>query len=234
MRILWMQVFQLMKTHPRVFLVNQLQSREEKRYRANTAFFLTSPQDQNCDVCLRTKLTCAPCRKRTREALPREEKFGDLIMADHKVLNEGCESRDNHHYAIVVQNLHKRRKTVHESSSINRKRHTFSDNSLEIGKTCEAVEALLQSGLDERWWSDSVECCCHLRNVQDLLADAKTPHEKLFGEPFRGPLTPFGATEPLGPRLFGTHSRRARAWRKSAGRVWDKPSQLDTQQQSPG
>ena len=26
---------------------------------------------------------------------------------------------------------------------------------------------LLQSGLDEKWWSDSMECLCYLRNVQD-------------------------------------------------------------------
>ena len=31
----------------------------------------------------------------------------------------------------------------------------------------------LQSGLDEKWWVDSLECCCYLRNVQDLLADGK-------------------------------------------------------------
>ena len=43
---------------------------------------------------------------------------------------------------------------------------------------------LLQSGLDEKWWTDCMECYCHLRNVQDLLADGKTPYEKRFGEPF--------------------------------------------------
>ena len=42
------------------------------------------PQDRNCEVCLRTKMTTAPCRRRTGEALPRPEKFGDLITADHK------------------------------------------------------------------------------------------------------------------------------------------------------
>ena len=31
------------------------------------------------------------CRRRTGKALLRAEKFGDLITADHKVLNEGCE-----------------------------------------------------------------------------------------------------------------------------------------------
>ena len=30
---------------------------------------------------------------------------GDLITADHKVLGEGCESRNNHRYAVVVQVL---------------------------------------------------------------------------------------------------------------------------------
>ena len=46
---------------------------------------------------------------------------------------------------------------------------------------------LLQSELDERWWSDSMECYCSLRNVQDLLAYGKTPYERRFEEPFKGP-----------------------------------------------
>ena len=31
--------------------------------------------------------------------------FGDLITADHKVLSDNCESRNNHRYAVVVQDL---------------------------------------------------------------------------------------------------------------------------------
>ena len=38
-----------------------------------------------------------------------------------------------------------------------------------------------------------MECHCYLRNVQDLLADVKTPNERRFGEPFKGPIIPFGA-----------------------------------------
>ena len=53
---------------------------------------------------------------------------------------------------------------------------------------------LLPSGLDERRWSGSMECCCYLRDVQDLMADGKTPYERRFEEPFKGPLIPFGAT----------------------------------------
>ena len=45
---------------------------------------------------------------------------------------------------------------------------------------------LLQSGLDEKWWADSMEC-------QDLLSDGKTPYERRFGEPFKGPIIPFGS-----------------------------------------
>ena len=63
------------------------------------------PKDLNCDICLRTKITRRFCRKRTGAAVPRAEIFGDLITADHKVLSEGCESRHNHRYAVVVQDL---------------------------------------------------------------------------------------------------------------------------------
>ena len=46
------------------------------------------PKDRNCGICQRTKITRAPCRRRTGGAVPRAENFGDLITADHKVLNE--------------------------------------------------------------------------------------------------------------------------------------------------
>ena len=39
------------------------------------------------------------------EPVPRAEKIGDLITADHKVLSDNCESRNNHRYAVVVQDL---------------------------------------------------------------------------------------------------------------------------------
>ena len=52
---------------------------------------------------------------------------------------------------------------------------------------------LLQSGLDEKWWADSMECYCNLRNIQDLLSDGKIPYERRFGKPFNGQVIPFGA-----------------------------------------
>ena len=46
----------------------------------------------------------------------------------------------------------------------------------------------LQSGLNESWWADSMECYCYLRIVQDLMSDGKTPYERRFGVPFDGPV----------------------------------------------
>ena len=65
--------------------------------------FTHFPKDRNCEICKRTKITRAPCRRRNGEAVPRAAKFGDLITADHKVLSDNCESRNNHRYAVVVQ-----------------------------------------------------------------------------------------------------------------------------------
>ena len=36
-----------------------------------------------------------------------------------------------------------------------------------------------------------MECNTYLRNVTDLLSDVKTPYERRFGEPFKGPVIPF-------------------------------------------
>ena len=72
-----------------------------RKHRIHTHF----SKDRNCKVCKRTKITRALCRRRTGEAVPLAEKFGDLITADHKILNEGGESRNNHRYAVVVQDL---------------------------------------------------------------------------------------------------------------------------------
>ena len=69
------------------------------------SIFSHFPEDQNCEICQRTKITRAPCRRRAGDSVPRAEKNGDLITADHDVLNEGCESRYNHRHAVVVQDL---------------------------------------------------------------------------------------------------------------------------------
>ena len=35
------------------------------------------PKDRNCEICQRTKITRAPCRRRKGEAVPRADNFGD-------------------------------------------------------------------------------------------------------------------------------------------------------------
>ena len=63
------------------------------------------PEDRNCEICKRTKITRAPCKRRNGDAVPGAVNFGDLITADHKDLNDNCESRNNHRHAVVVQDL---------------------------------------------------------------------------------------------------------------------------------
>ena len=69
------------------------------------SIFTHFPKEKDCDICLRTKITRGPCRRRTCTAVLRAEKFGDLITADHKVLSDNCESRNNHRHAVVVQDF---------------------------------------------------------------------------------------------------------------------------------
>ena len=49
------------------------------------------PKDRNYEICQRTKITKAPCRRRIGRVVLRAENFGDLMTADHKVLSESCE-----------------------------------------------------------------------------------------------------------------------------------------------
>ena len=63
------------------------------------------PKDRSCEICKMIKITRAPCRRRNSGAVPRAENFGDLMTADHKGLSDNCESRNNHRYAVVVQDL---------------------------------------------------------------------------------------------------------------------------------
>ena len=45
-------------------------------------------KDPDCDICWKTKITRASCRRRAGTVVPRAENFGDLTTADHKVLSE--------------------------------------------------------------------------------------------------------------------------------------------------
>ena len=66
---------------------------------------------------------------------------------------------------------------------------------------------LLQSGPNESWWADSMECYTYLRNVTDVLCDGKTPYERRFGQPFEGPIIPFGSLVEYQPTTAKDQSR---------------------------
>ena len=116
------------------------------------------------------------------------------------------ESRNNHRYAVVVQDLAtqwiqsypcktKTSQETHKSlqkflEPTRKPKVIYTDNSLEFGKSCEKLSwnhctstphrsetngiaeraahrvkegrsaVLLHSGLDEKWWADSMECFC--------------------------------------------------------------------------
>ena len=59
-----------------------------------------------------------------------------------------------------------------------------------------------------------MECFCHVQNVQDHLAVGKTPYEKRFGEPFKGPLIPLGAMVEYHPISAKDRSRLHQSGKK--------------------
>ena len=85
--------------------------------------------------------------------VPKAENFGDLMTADHKIPSEESESRNNHRYAVVVQDLatqwiqsypcetktsQKTEKSFQKFLEPTRKPKVFyTDKSLEFGKFCE-------------------------------------------------------------------------------------------------
>ena len=212
------------------------------------------PKDRNCEICQRTKITRAPCRRRNGGAVPRAENFGDLITADHKVLSENCESRNNHRYAVVMQDLATqwiqshpcKTKTSQETQRSLQKflepwnhctstPHRSETNGIAeraVRRVKEGISAvLLPSGLNESWWSDTLECYTYLRNVTDLLSDGKTPYERRFWQPFKGPIIPYGSLVEYHPITAKDQSRIHQFGKKVlpglflgyalyAGRIW--------------
>ena len=52
-----------------------------------------------------------------------------------------------------------------------------------------------------------MECYTYLPNVTDLLSDGKTPYERRFGQPFKGPIIPFGSLVEYHPKIAKDQSR---------------------------
>ena len=111
------------------------------------------PKDPNFGICLKTKITRASCRIRAGTGVPKAENGDFLITADHKVLSQGSESRNNHRCAVVVQDSATqwlqsypcKTKTSQETQkslmkfleSTRKLEVMYTDNSLEFGKACQ-------------------------------------------------------------------------------------------------
>ena len=76
-----------------------------------------------------------------------------------------------------------------------------------------------------------LESCTYVRNVTDLLSDGKTPYERRFGQPFKGPIIPIGSLVEYHPITVKDQSRIHQFGKKVlpglflgyalyAGRIW--------------
>ena len=160
--------------HPHTFLMTPIRERSHKSGAAHSSresdlehlvevatksrkhcIYTHFPKDRNCEDCKRTKITKASCRRRTGEAVPRAEKFGDFINSGSQSPQWGGDSRNNHRYAVVVQDLATqwiqsyqcKTKTSQETDTSLRRflepsqkpKVIYTDNSLEFGKFCEEL-----------------------------------------------------------------------------------------------
>ena len=110
-------------------------------------------KDRKCEICQETTITRVPCRRRISGVVLRAENVGDLITADHQIHSDGCESRNNHRYAVVVQDSATpwiqsypwETKTSQEIEwslqtfleATGKPKVIYTDNSLEFGNACE-------------------------------------------------------------------------------------------------
>ena len=103
----WMMKFHYREALTPVLHMKPLSSRLQRDVRiwVNTMFILISQKTEIARSVNGPKLQGPRCRRRNGEAVPRAVNFGDLITADHKVLSDNYESRNNHRYAVVVQDL---------------------------------------------------------------------------------------------------------------------------------
>ena len=235
-----MKVFQLMGTHPRVLLVNQLQNREEKLYWVSTVFTLSSrnegpklrhlQEDQDNKgplqktqwrsrtssrkmlVTWQQQITKFPVKDVNLETtidtlswykIWQLNGFNLIRSKPNFSGNRKDLTKDLGADEETKSHLHRQFPGIWQTlwrfilESIVVRQHRSETNGIAERAVRRIKEGsfavLLQSGLNEKGWADSMECYCYLRNIQDLLSDGKTPYERWFGEPLKGPVIPFGS-----------------------------------------
>ena len=100
-RILWMKE----SLSKRVLLICPLWSRRDEWYHGITVFTRTSRKTEIARSARGVKLQGHHAEDVLVKSYLVQKNCGDSITADHKILGEGCESRNNHRYAVVVQDL---------------------------------------------------------------------------------------------------------------------------------
>ena len=73
-------------------------------FASSHSIFTHFPKDRNCDICLRTKITRASCRKRTGTVVPRVDILVTWQLRITKFSVKAV-NRNNHRHAVVVQDL---------------------------------------------------------------------------------------------------------------------------------
>ena len=156
-----------------------------------------------------------------------------MITADHKVLSDSCESRNNHRYTVVVQDLATqwiqaypcKTKTSQETQRSLQKfleperkpKVIYTANSLEFGKPCEylswnhctstphrsntnavaerAVRRVKEGTSAELLQSSQIPWnVTHICETSHICYPmGRRPMKHFLGQPFKGPIIPFGS-----------------------------------------
>ena len=215
--------------HPHTCLRTQIRNVLRKWFfksRKHSIIHTHFPKDQNCEVCLRTKIYKGSLQKTHWRSITSSRKvwwldngwsqgpqWGGWITKQSLVrcrCSRSCRSMDS---ILSVQNKDFTRdgkEFAKVSRAVAKNKSYFFGQFIGIWKIL--WRSIMDSNLNtssirdrwhcwesrtknkrrnlssfEKWWADSMECYCYLRNVQDL------PHERRFGEPFKRPIIPFGA-----------------------------------------
>ena len=85
--------------------MTQIRNGLQKWHPGSTVFILTSRKTEIAKSAIEPRLRWLFAQGEMAKTVPQTDKYGDVISADHKFLNEGGESRDHHRYAVVVQDF---------------------------------------------------------------------------------------------------------------------------------
>ena len=233
----WMKEFLNTEIHTQVLPMNHLWSPREVRIWVSTVFILTFLKTEIARSARGPKSQGPRAEDVLAESYFVQKFFCDLMTADHKVLSEGCESRNNHQCAVVVQDL-----DTQWIQSYPCKTKTSQDSERSLQKFMDPIGSLKsftltipwnlarlvkiflgivrqhhtdrkQMGLLKEQCAESKKvplryCCnrvwmkvggqilwnvtpiCEMLQISYLMGK---PYERRFGQPFKGPIVPFGS-----------------------------------------